>query len=158
MYVRRIEADQFLCQRQFHEIWFLLLSKQFTINSWSPGEGSPLGCSLYFLCYRFCDNLGPIICPLHTRWCCTLVTKLAVSHTVLATPYYWKHIMLLPGGQFSTRIAINALLSLFCSIVFGSSYRLFTINSLSPFLPQAWGEPAPLWNHGQNLKIPLHCF
>jgi len=51
--VWRIEGDQFLCQRQFHEIRFLLLSKRFTIKSWSPGEGSAVGCSLYFLCYRF---------------------------------------------------------------------------------------------------------
>ncbi len=123
-----------------------------------PVQAVPWAVLYIFSVTDFCDNLGPITCPLHNRWCCTLVTKLAVSHTVLATPYYGKHIMLLPGGQFSTRIAINALLSLLCSIVFGSSYPLFTINSLSPFLPQAWGEPAPLWNHGQNLKIPLHCF
>jgi hypothetical protein len=65
---------------------------------------------------------------------------------------------LLPGGQLSTRVSINALLKFFCSLVFGLSYRLVTINSLSPFLRQALGEPAPLSNHVKNLKIPLNCF
>jgi hypothetical protein len=61
-------------------------------------------------------------------------------------------------GQLSTGVSINALLNFFCFLVFGLSYRLITINSLSPFLRQALGEPAPLCNHGKNLKIPLNFF
>ncbi len=121
-----------------------------------PVKAVPWAVLYIFSVTDFCDNLGPIICPVVPHTCYQAAsfpptTGNTIISKALNTP---------AGRSVKYQSLHKCPPQLFWShsVWISPSYRLFTINSWSPFLRQALGEPAPRYNHGKNLKIPLNCF